>query len=69
MSVLDRDEVGWLLWCFAQGYVHPEDREGMVNWFRSDASVLHPDDVVEREAYRASADLLLAQLRGGEGGS
>lgn len=56
-------EVGYLMWCFQQGYGLAEDRAILTggNWLLTDDSLLHPDDVRDKAQLLAlAADLIEA---------
>ena len=56
---MDRFEIAWRIWCWKQGYVKAEDRVGLTNWMRDDQSVLHPNDITDRETLLEIADMAI----------
>lgn len=57
-----RAHVGWLIWCYGQGYVKAEDRAPLTNWLLDDPVTLHPDDAALRPHLLAMADEVLATI-------
>ena len=55
----DRYDVAWLIWCWKEGYVKPEDREGLQNWIRDNKDLLHWRDSIDREVCLAIADMAI----------
>jgi hypothetical protein len=60
-----RYHLAYLMWCYRQGYVRPEDRAPMTNWMLHPDSVLNPLDIEERDALLAMADEILAIVSAG----
>jgi hypothetical protein len=60
-----RTHLAYLIWCYTEGYLTPEDRETSgPNWleaWNADADQ-HPDDVENRNALLGMADEILALL-------
>jgi hypothetical protein len=59
-----REHLAWLMWCYQEGYMLPEDRAPMTNWLLEPDVMLHPEDVAERDALLTMADEVLAALEG-----
>lgn len=64
MSATPREHLAWLMWCYQEGYVNVEDREGMENWLLDDPATLHPDDAKLRPHLLAMADEILLLIDG-----
>jgi len=60
-----RAEVAWLIWCLAEGYIKPEDREILTNWLLEDPATLHVNDVVAKPHLLAMADQVIDLVRKG----
>jgi hypothetical protein len=56
---MDRYDAAYLIWCWQQGYIKPEDREGLTNWMRDDPVTLHPNDIRDRDACLLIADAVI----------
>jgi hypothetical protein len=52
----DRYDIAWRIWCWQQGYNHPDDRAILNNWMRNDESSMHPNDIRDRDALLPIAD-------------
>lgn len=59
-----RETLAWLMWCYEQGYMTPEDRAvGGGNWIADEPDDrLHPDDVTTKAALLEMAGEVLAAL-------
>jgi hypothetical protein len=57
--------LAWLMWCYGQGYTHPDDRAILHNWMGDDASMLTAVDVIERDRLLVMADEILAAVSAG----
>lgn len=64
-----RIRLAWLIYCFNQGYVTPEDRAVVRNWMGDDLDPAksHPNDIVTQAACLGMADEVLALLFPAEG--
>lgn len=52
----DRYDIAWRIWCWREGYNHPDDRAILTNWMRNDESIMHPNDIRDRDALLPIAD-------------
>lgn len=57
-----RELVGWLLWCYKQGYTRADDRAVLANWMSDDPATLTLEDAAERGHLLAMADEVLAAV-------
>lgn len=57
-----REHLAWLIWCYAQGYRTPEDREFLKPIFEEPLST-YPRDVKYRESLLQMADETLALVK------
>lgn len=57
-----RELVGWLLWCYKQGYTRADDRAVLANWMSDDPATLTLEDAAERCRLLAMADEILAAV-------
>lgn len=60
---VDRYDIGWMIWCYGQGYGRPEDREILTNWFRDDESTLTENDIEQRRTCLEIADAAIEAAR------
>jgi hypothetical protein len=56
-----RFHLAWLIWCYTEGYVKPEDRGGH-NWLLDDPTTMHTDDLRLRTHLLVMADEVLTLL-------
>lgn len=55
-----RQQLAWLMWCYAEGYRTSEDRELMENWMGEHQD--NAEDEATRQTLLAMADEVLAAL-------
>lgn len=60
-----RTHLAWLIWCYGQGYIKPEDRDILTNWLLDDDASLTKNDVVTKHELLAAADEVLTALAAG----
>lgn len=53
---MDRFEIAWRIWCWQEGYIKEEDREGLKNWLRNMDHLLTENDLQAKRALLEIAD-------------
>lgn len=53
---MDRFEIAWRIWCWQEGYIKEEDREGLKNWLRDMDHLLTENDVRTKKELLEIAD-------------
>lgn len=54
-----RSHLAWLMWCYREGYIDPEDRDILRNWMDDPDEKLTPEDRATRRGLLEMADEVL----------
>lgn len=59
----DRYDIAWRIWCWQEGYNHPDERALLRNWMRDDENGMHPNDIRDRDALLPIADEVIEMAK------